>query len=535
MAVIERTLPVGRRKHMGGNNGRYTGKHWTAIPSSITGTEWWMGYETDNDTRVTSEHVTDGINPIITPPSTLLHDAANDLNEWMQVPSIKNTLRELGLTVPMVLSPWQLTIRGVRCNGPLGALEHDGASSYDDMMKRNQSVSNTLQDIIWSLRDMFYNDADAVSMRVGYAPVRLLGWWRKCLTDEMEWLSTGGGRIDSIQTTDYEDHVAPPRYDAHDLTEHGIKRICSTACILHGKPLTRADAMVQQVFNTAKHEAMVADSRFDKDEWAYWTGDHGMLHKPVSPLSATTGNGEGIRVQDGTNAQGLVPLVVRHDRKTAYNEVYTQALCSSLDAMLMKGPFNAELVGIDFEMTGLDPTAEWVINAGWASISINDVRSRVHDCTSRSYGVGATRSIVGNKTRNISGIDTDDVASYLPLEGDDEAQAELLELVTVHPVVVHNALNEDRFLEQCVAGYAEAKRDGLVRMVDSRLISKWVDDYVGKTSNKLEDYARHWHVLGEDGHEAHNGMDDAILMLETLNVHLHSVQAEWYEAMYHSE
>ena len=175
-------------------------------------------------------------------------------------------------------------------------------------------------------------------------------------------------------------------------------------------------------------------------------------------------------------------------------------------------------IGIDLETTGVTATRDWVVDAGWvhASLRTGVMTGRVR----RSYGVPPVRADMGNPTDSVSGVTTEDVRGLTPLDLDDAAQAEILSAVSSATMVAHVATAEDSFLRLTVAGYAEARRDGIIRIIDSRLVSKRLDEYAGKPGNRLEDYARRWGALPGRGSERHLGLEDSEIMMLAMSRHL---------------
>lgn len=313
-----------------------------------------------------------------------------------------------------------------------GTLIRELPKEVTHMYDANLEEFNRLGRLINALRGVFYNDPTAVSERIGYAPIRMLGWWRKNLKDELDWLTTGGESLPQVNLDDGIPNVSPA--SGYQNNGECLDQVLKTAIALNGAAPTRH----------------------------------------VNPCMSE----------------------------------------SQLDALLLGDGNHTSTIGIDFEMTGLDPTGDWVLNVGWAKSKPGAGEDLVTPIKSVMFGTSESRVTLGNPTQVINGITIDEVKGRPPLEADVETQYEILDDLYSRPVMTaHSACMEDQLLEQCVDGYAEARRDGIIKVVDTRLLSTWLDRDPGKKGNRLEDYARRWGVLSEDEIEAHLGLDDTMLML----------------------
>lgn len=199
---------------------------------------------------------------------------------------------------------------------------------------------------------------------------------------------------------------------------------------------------------------------------------------------------------------------------------------SAIDAALNEyegHPIVEHAVGVDFETTGLDNASVYVIDAGWEDVDLT-VTDTTADCTgsseSRSYGVSPLRAVLGNPTRRLTAISTESLADHLPLDEDGSAQDELRDALLAAPMVAHSAGFEQSALMMNVRGWAEAQRDGKVKVIDTRKVCRRLD--AGK-KNDLESYAKRWGALDEDSKERHLGLDDTHIMLVALRNHMASL------------
>ena len=93
--------------------------------------------------------------------------------------------------------------------------------------------------------------------------------------------------------------------------------------------------------------------------------------------------------------------------------------------------------------------------------------------------------------------------------------------------MAHNAAFEDSWFKLHLEGYAEARREGKIVIIDSREICRRLDGEVKTLPREsspaaLENWARRRGTLGTGEVEQHLGLDDTDLMLRT-------VQAEFNE------
>lgn len=367
--------------------------------------------------------------------------------------------------MPMLFTPLQTTLMGVDMHS-LDKVD------TEDTLTRYYQTRHTVETLASRLEDHFFNDPSCVQHRLSYAPVRMLGWWNRCLSDEIDWLLDSGCSLKDpydVRRPWKQPVQAPPRFWRWELRDDtSLRSVCSQIAVMQGLKDEAADVMLDVLHSIA-----------DDDD-------------------------------DNSVMDGLVEM------------------------MKARKPVGV-VVGIDVETTGLKAMRDWLINAGWLLTDLNDPDEKLWGQASRSYGVPRVREVLGNPTEYISGISTIDIAGLKPINDDVTAQKEILDVVTSHPYVAHSSNAEDSFFKQNVAGYAEAKRDGMVRIIDSRSVSQRLDDYPGKISNRLEDYAKHWGVLPENGRERHLGLDDSTIMLKAMGRNLRSLHGGPDSSHYRNE
>lgn len=397
-------------------------------------------------------------------PAKLASQVEAALSAWR---TLLDKTGDAGL-LDLAMAPAQETVRGEAGSWATGA-----SGTPSETLDKCYESRDRLEAAVKTLDRRFFHDPDYVAARLSYAPVRAIGWWCKNLQDEIDWLEHDGvvrTQADdpgSANPTGRKTRPLPPSFTDYELTDAGVARVCKDILTLQGR----------QASDLVDLESMIRDEVQAREA------------KLAEPSD--------------------------HEQREILRAVLTEAYVSR--------PCVGDVVGIDLETTGLHAIRDWCVNAGWAWMDLHDETEKLHGESARSYGVSSTRMELGNPTEAISGIKTTDLVGLLPLEADDAAQGQLLDLLQSAPFVAHNAFFEDSWFRQCVDGYAEAKRDGLVKIIDSRKISQRLDPYKGKTDNKLQSYARRWGALEADENERHLGLQDAEIMLVSLHRHLHSL------------
>ena len=90
-----------------------------------------------------------------------------------------------------------------------------------------------------------------------------------------------------------------------------------------------------------------------------------------------------------------------------------------------------------------------------------------------------------------------------------------------YPIMAHNAAFEDSWFMMHLEGYAEARREGRIVVIDSRDICRRLDGEVVSLPREsapaaLENWARRRGTLAENEAERHQGLEDTDLMLRTV-------------------
>lgn len=196
-------------------------------------------------------------------------------------------------------------------------------------------------------------------------------------------------------------------------------------------------------------------------------------------------------------------------------------------------PSAGTMVGIDLETTGTGPGQDYIIDAGWETYDMGD--GRAFDAQRHTYGLSRQRERqgIGRDITELTGIATSDVAGHAPFQEDADAQRAVMDALDGRIMVAHNANFERSFLIGNCAGYAEALRDGRIRIVDSMKVARHSED-VRARGFRLDDYARRNHALDDDRDtevrarggglirldqgesERHLGLEDAHIMMRAM-------------------
>lgn len=182
-------------------------------------------------------------------------------------------------------------------------------------------------------------------------------------------------------------------------------------------------------------------------------------------------------------------------------------------------PVSGTVVGIDIETTCLDPSRGYVINVGLEFMEIET--GTIHDPFSAYFGlpdVYAGKTIPCSDVHRITWADLDGKKLF---REDKKAQRALLVAMCTYPYMAHNAAFEDSWFMLNIAGYAEARKAGKIVVVDTRDICRRLDPDVRWLPHdshpaSLESWARRRGTLMEGESERHLGLEDVVLMLQTV-------------------
>lgn len=186
----------------------------------------------------------------------------------------------------------------------------------------------------------------------------------------------------------------------------------------------------------------------------------------------------------------------------------------------VRKPIKGKVLGIDIETTGRAPERGYIINVGWELMDLTS-DAVPHDPESHYCGLPEMYREAGVPLADIHKITWADVEGKRPFREDTELQKRLLSLMKKRPYVAHNAAFEDSWFMLHLPGYAEARREGKIIVIDSRQICRSIDEEVRTLPREsspasLENWARRRGTLAADEAERHLGLDDTDLMLRTM-------------------
>ena len=191
----------------------------------------------------------------------------------------------------------------------------------------------------------------------------------------------------------------------------------------------------------------------------------------------------------------------------------------------VRKPIKGTVLGVDIETTGRAPERGYILNVGFELMDLTST-AQPRDGQEHFFGIPEDPyKTAGVPLSDIHGITWDDIDGKTPFREDKKAQAALLRLMKRYPYMAHNAAFEDSWFMLHLDGYAEAKRAGKIRIVDSRDICRRLDSEVATLPREsspasLENWARRRGTLAHDEAERHLGLADTDLMLRTVQAEL---------------
>ena len=193
----------------------------------------------------------------------------------------------------------------------------------------------------------------------------------------------------------------------------------------------------------------------------------------------------------------------------------------ALGVAYARKPIQGTVLGIDIETTGRAPERGYIINVGWELMDLTST-AVPRDGEAHFFGLPENPyKETGVPLENIHHISWSDIEGKPLFREDRELQARLLDLMTSHPIMAHNAAFEDSWFMMHLEGYAEARREGKIVVIDSRDICRRLDGEVVSLPREsapaaLENWARRRGTLAENEAERHQGLEDTDLMLRTV-------------------
>ena len=191
-----------------------------------------------------------------------------------------------------------------------------------------------------------------------------------------------------------------------------------------------------------------------------------------------------------------------------------------LGIAMLEAPVGGTVAGFDIETTSKDPDRGYVINLG---IAIRELGPDTEPTSAHAayFGIPEAYSQTGVPLSDIHHITWANLAGKTPFRQDQKAQEALLATFRTLPLMAHNAAFEDAWLTLNLNGYAEARKAGEVIVIDTRDICRRIDVDVRSLPREsspasLENWALRRKTLKRGQKERHLGLDDVILMLDTV-------------------
>ncbi len=204
----------------------------------------------------------------------------------------------------------------------------------------------------------------------------------------------------------------------------------------------------------------------------------------------------------------------------------------ALAVAYVRMPVRGTVLGVDIETTSRDPERGYIVNTGW---ELMDLASDAHprDGVSRFSGLPDRYRETGVPLARIHGITWNDIDGKPPFREDKALQEELLRLLCAYPYMAHNAAFEDAWFTMHLDGYAEARREGRITVIDTRDVCRRLDPDATALPREtspasMEAWARRRGTLAVDESERHLGLADADLMLRT--VHAEFARKDMFES-----
>lgn len=192
----------------------------------------------------------------------------------------------------------------------------------------------------------------------------------------------------------------------------------------------------------------------------------------------------------------------------------------SLPLLLTQHPVHGTVLGVDIETTSGSPDRGYIVNVGWELMDLAR-GAQPHDARADYCGIPDRYAQTGVPLSHIHHITWDMVDGKKPFRENAALHATLLDLMRSYPYLAHNAAFEDSWFMLNLPGYAEARKAGEIKVVDTRDLCRGLDPDVKRLPfntkpASLESWARRRGTLSSDANEVHLGLDDTDLMLKTV-------------------
>ncbi len=183
-------------------------------------------------------------------------------------------------------------------------------------------------------------------------------------------------------------------------------------------------------------------------------------------------------------------------------------------------PVSGIVCGFDIETTSRDPGRGYIVNAGIALMELAP-KAKPENAHAAYFGIPEMYREKGIPLADIHHISWKDIAGKVPFRESHAIHEALLATFTTVPLVAHSAAFEDGWLTFNLPGYAQARKEGRIVIIDSRDICRRLDPDARLLPHEqkpaaLENWARRRRTLKEGQAEKHLGLDDVKLMLKTM-------------------
>ena len=191
-----------------------------------------------------------------------------------------------------------------------------------------------------------------------------------------------------------------------------------------------------------------------------------------------------------------------------------------LAVVYTEAPVSGTVCGFDIETTSKDPARGYIVNAGIALMELAP-KAKPQSAYAAYFGIPDLYAEKGVPLEDIHHISWKDVAGKIPFRENTVMHEALLTAFTTVPLVAHNAAFEDTWLTFNLPGYAQARKEGRIVIIDSRDICRRLDPEVRTLPREsspasLENWERRRKTLKKGQAEKHLGLDDVKLMLKTM-------------------
>ncbi len=191
-----------------------------------------------------------------------------------------------------------------------------------------------------------------------------------------------------------------------------------------------------------------------------------------------------------------------------------------LGVVFTEVPVSGTVCGFDIETTSKDPVRGYIVNAGIALMEL-DPKAKPTSAYATYFGIPDRYAETGVPLSDIHHITWKDVAGKVPFRENHAIHEALLATFTTVPLMAHNAAFEDAWLTYNLPGYAQARKEGRIVIIDSRDICRRLDPDVRSLPREsspasLENWALRRKTLKPGQVEKHLGLDDVKLMLKTV-------------------